>query len=394
MNKSAPIYILAAKRSPIGRLYGALRDIRPDDLGLAVLQQMPDFSVMDLEAIYVGAANQAGEDNRNLGRQLVFLSQWPPHIWGITVNSLCNSGLDACVQAFRALALGEQELVLAGGVESMSRSPFVRLREEDNEVDSTIGWRLTNPHLPATYAPLSMPETAELLAQKRGISRAEQDAYSHASRARFLKAQTGGAFTQELVPITDRAGQLVLAQDEQARPLPLSLLEKLPPLVKNGQFISLGNAARLGDGAAFLLLAHKQYLDREGGTALAEVIAWKSIAVPPEDMGEAQIIAVQRLLQQEGLSSSEIDFFEFAESFALQGILAQKALALRPDQLNPYGGSLSMGNPLGMGGARILVSLAHALARHSKAKYAIGASSAGLGLGTAILLKKHVTKVI
>lgn len=390
MNKSAPIYILAAKRSPIGRLYGALASIRPDDLGLAVLQELPNFSPTDLSAIYVGAANQAGEDNRNLARQLVFLAQWPAHIWGITVNSLCNSGLDACVQAFRALALGEQELVLAGGVENMSRSPFVRLRNQEQEIDSSIGWRMVNPHLPPVYAPLSMPETAERLAQKRGVSRAEQDAYSQASRARFLAAKAAGAFDRELVSVYNRSGELLLDRDEQPRALTASLLAKLPPLVKNGQFISLGNSARLGDGAAFLLLAQGSYLEREGGQPLAQVVGWTSMALPPEDMGEAQIMAVQQLLRQQGLSANEIDFFEFAESFALQGVLAQKALNLRPDQLNPYGGSLSMGNPLGMGGARILVSLAHALASRPKAKYAIGASSAGLGLGTAVLLKKYI----
>lgn len=390
MNKIRPIYIIAANRTPIGRLYGALSTVRPDDLlaGLikAMLEKHSAIVPDELDGLLVGCANQAGEDNRNVARMAVLLSGLPVQVYASTINSLCASGMDAVLQAARALALGEGELYLAGGVDSMSRSPWVESRIDGEKVDSTVGWRFINPRLSAAYQALSMPETAELLAMRWQISRQQQDEYAFLSRNRYEEARLANAFSEELIGVDWPDGKLLLTIDEQHRLLSLEALSRLPSVVSGGNSVTLGNSARIGDGAALLALASESYIKKHKIQPLARIHSFAVTAEHPDFMGLSPIAALQKALQVGGLQSEEIGLWEIAESFAVQLLACARALGLSLDILNPYGSAISMGNPLGMGGARVLVSLVHALQRNEKINYAAGAVGAGLGVGSALLL--------
>jgi acetyl-CoA acetyltransferase family protein len=390
MNKSQNVYIVAAARTAVGRLQGSLSGIRPDDLLadliLKMLDRYPFLDVERLEGLLLGNANQAGEDNRNLARMGVLLSGLPVHVYASTINCLCASGMDAVIQAARALCLGEGELYLAGGLEVMSRSPFVRHRLTGEEVDSTLGWRFRNPRMEGLYVPHSMSKTAELLAERWQISRERQDAYAMASRKRFMEARAAGAFAKEILPVELPDGRL-FEEDEQARVLSERAMGKLPAVVAEGRNVTLGNSARAGDGGALLALASEAYVERHGLVPLARVHAWATAAEHPDFMGLSPVAALRKALRYGGLSSDEIGLWELQEAFAVQLLACQQALRLPEGLLNPYGGAISIGNPLGMGAARLLVSLVHALVR-GRSRFAAGATCAGLGIGAAVILER------
>ncbi len=390
MNKSSSVYIIAAHRSAVGRLQGGLSSLRVDDLLsqliLGILAEGTTIEAEAIEGLLIGNANQAGEDNRNLARMGVLLSGLPVHVYASTINCLCASGMDAVIQAARALSLGEGDLYLAGGVEVMSRSPFVRHRETGEEVDSTLGWRFTNPRIYEHYIPHSMPKTAELLAERWQVSRKRQDAYALLTRERYLAAQRSGAFDAEILPVTLPDGNL-FSMDEQPRTLSEATLAKLPGVLKAGQHVTLGNSARAGDGGALLALASEAYVKRHGLRPLARVQAWATAAEHPDFMGLSPVAALRKALRYGGLSVEEIGLWEIQEAFAVQLLACQQLLRIPQERLNPYGGAISIGNPLGMGAARLLVSLVHALARGGS-RFAAGATCAGLGLGAAVILER------
>lgn len=376
------VYIVDALRTPIGKLQGKLASYRPEDLVRPLINafsQRHDVMWEDLEEVILGCANQAGEDNRNLARRVALLADFPPHVAGVTVNRLCASGTDAIIQAARMIALQEADFCLAGGVESMSRSPWVTHRYTEERVDSTIGWRFVHPDLSPRYAPLEMSETAEKLAQKLGISRTAQDAYAWQSRARYAEAAAAGLWAPEIVPLPP------LSSDEQVRQLAPHVLAKMKGLVSGGQHVSIGNTARVGDGAALLLLASEAYVARHNLKPLARIEAWATAAVHPDDMGLAPIAATQKLLKRSALSLQNCTHIELSESFAVQTLACIEALQLPTARVNPQGGAIAMGNPTAMGSARLVVSLAHRLARTGGT--GLASTCAGLGLGQSLFLR-------
>lgn len=380
-----PIYIIDALRTPVGRLYGSLTKMRPDDLGafcIKALMQRQKPELMELlGAIVLGCANQAGEDNRNLARMSGLLAELPPHIPAITLNSLCASGIDAVIDAARRIALGEEDLVLAGGVEVMSRSPFVEHRLTKEREDSTIGWRFVNPRFSTLYTPHQMSETAELLAHKYGIPRYQQDQYAYQSRQNYQLALDKKHYEKELLPVDG-----FLLHDEQHKLLSTEALENLPAIVTGGNNITLANAARIGDGAALLLLASEQVVRQYELKPLAMVKNWATSAVKPDDMGIAPVAACQKIMQQTGINSQQIDQLEISEAFAVQVLACAQLLGIPLEKVNPNGGELSIGKPLGSCGARLLVSLAWAMHQNRDIQHGLAANCAALGVGSAMLL--------
>ena len=391
MHNIQPVYIIAANRTPIGRLYGALSSVRPDDLLAGLIRAMqkehPSIISDELDGVIIGCANQAGEDNRNVARMALLLSGLPVQTYASTVNSLCASGMDAVLQAARAIALGEGELYLAGGVDSMSRSPFIESRVDGERVDSTVGWRFTNPRLSPSYEAFSMTKTAELLSNDWKISRRVQDEYAFHSRSRYEEAMLKGDFESELIGVNWPEGKLLLDFDEQHRLFSMEALSKLPAVVSEGNHITLGNSARIGDGAALLALASGAYLKKHKIEPLAQIYSYATAAEHPNLMALSPVVALKKALLFANLEVDDVGLWEIGESFAVQVLACIRSLGISPKLVNPYGSAISMGNPLGMGGARVLVSLVHALLR-SKINYAAGAVGAGLGVGTALILKK------
>ena len=389
-NKNETIYIIDALRTPIGKLYGALSHIRPDDLAALVVKKMiqrKQLDVNNIDGIILGCANQAGEDNRNIARMASFLAQLPYSTTAITINSLCSSGMEAIFAGLRQIALGEGHLYIAGGVESMSRSPMVTSRVDETTVDSTIGWRFVNPEMAPTCPPLSMPETAELLAQAHQINREQQDSYAFHSRQKYQKALEKEVWKDEITPITDSKNQ-VWKSDEQHRLLSLELLSKLPKLVASGQYISSGNAARIGDGAALVALASEQYVREHNIKPLAKVHAWSSASCHPNEMSLAAVAATKKLLNKTELKPKDLDWIEMSEAFAVQALACIEALELDPALVNPNGGALTMGNPISVGAARLVVSLAHEINRNNAIQRGLATTSAGLGTGSALILEQ------
>jgi acetyl-CoA acetyltransferase family protein len=288
MYKTADVYIIDARRTPVGKLYGSLASIRPDDLisGLisGFFKSNEQLVNTELDALILGCGNQAGEDNRNIARMAVLLCGLPHTVYAATVNSLCSSGLDSVLQAARMIACGEADFCLAGGVESMSRSPFIESRVDGTREDSTLGWRFTNDRITDFIPTHSMPETAELLSKKYSISRAEQDNYAFLSRNRYESALKTGFYNTEILPVFEKDKNLLLDRDEQHRILSISLLEQLPTLVKSGTHITLGNSARIGDGAAIVALASENYIKRHNIQPLARIAAMANAAEHPDLM--------------------------------------------------------------------------------------------------------------
>lgn len=396
-----PVYIVDACRTPIGRYGGGLATVRPDDLLAhvirAIVQRNPNLDVNRIEEVISGAANQAGEDNRDVARMAALLAELPLTVAGVTVNRLCASGLQALGDAYRALSIGEGEVVLAGGVESMSRAPFVMGKSESafgrapELYDTTLGWRFVNPRLAKLHHPYTMGETAENVAERWNVSREDQDAFAFASQQKYAAAEAAGRFAAErvAVPIPQKKGEAVMFNsDEQARPTTtLADLAKLKPAFREGGTVTAGNAAGLNDGAAMLLVVTEQAVKDMNLKPLARIAGFAVAGIDPAIMGVGPIPAVQKLLKRAGLSVADVGLVELNEAFAAQGIPCIRDLGLDPAIVNVNGGSIAMGHPLGCSGARITTTLVHELQRHPGVKYGVATMCIGVGQGAALLVE-------
>jgi 3-oxoadipyl-CoA thiolase len=398
----AEAYICDFTRTPIGRYAGALRDVRTDDLAaMPIKALMARNGSVDWDALddcILGCANQAGEDNRNVARMAVLLAGLPTTVPGGTVNRLCGSGLDAVGTAARAIKTGEAELMLAGGVESMTRAPFVMGKATEafsrsNEIyDTTIGWRFVNAQMKKVYGTESMPETGENVAEEFQISRADQDKFAWRSQMRAAAAQKSGFFAEEITPVTikGRKGDTIVDADEHPRgDTTLEGLAKLRTPFRDPGTVTAGNASGVNDGAAALILASEEAARRHGLTPRARVVAMVTAGVAPRIMGVGPAPAVQKLLAKTGMSLDEIDVIELNEAFASQGIAVLRQLGLADDaeHVNPHGGAIALGHPLGMSGARLALTAAHALEKFGK-KRAIATMCIGVGQGIAALIER------
>ncbi len=395
-------YICDFARTPIGRYAGALKDVRTDDLAAHPIKAlMARHQNLDWEAVddcIMGCANQAGEDNRNVARMAVLLSGLPATISGSTINRLCASGLDAVGTAARAIKTGEADLMLAGGVESMTRAPFVMGKATEafsraSEVyDTTIGWRFVNAQMKKIYGTNSMPETGENVAEAYQISRADQDAFAYRSQMRTKAAQDAGFFAREIAPVTikGRKGDTVVEHDEHPRgDTTLEMLAKLRTPFREPGTVTAGNASGVNDGAAMLILASEEAARRHGLTPRARVVAMASAGVEPRVMGIGPDPAVRKLLARTGLSLDEIDIIELNEAFAAQGLAVLRQLGLADDsaKVNPHGGAIALGHPLGMSGARLALTAVNAMETLG-GKRAIATMCVGVGQGVAALIER------
>ena len=395
------VFICDYIRTPIGRYGGSLSGVRTDDLAAiplrALLARNPGLDPATIDEVMLGCANQAGEDNRNVARMAVLLAGLPETVPGVTLNRLCGSGMDAVIMAARAIRTGEADLIVAGGVESMSRAPFVMPKASQafartTEVyDSTIGWRFVNRLIEAQYGIDSMPETAENVADDYGISRADQDAFSLASQRKAGAAMAAGCFADEIapVPIPQRKGDaLLVAVDEHPRPeTELAALQKLAPIVRAGGSVTAGNASGVNDGAAALILASAAGVRQHGLTPMARVLGGATAGVAPRIMGIGPVPACQKLMARLGLTQDQFDVIELNEAFASQGLATLRALGIADDdpRVNPNGGAIALGHPLGMTGARITGTAAVEMQRKG-GKLALATMCIGVGQGIAIAL--------
>ncbi|MEM9395969.1 MAG: 3-oxoadipyl-CoA thiolase [Pseudomonadota bacterium] len=396
-------YICDAVRTPIGKYGGALSSVRADDLAaipiasLRERQSQLDWAALD--DVWMGCANQAGEDNRNVARMAVLLAGLPETIPGTTINRLCGSGLDAVGTAARAIRSGEIELALAGGVESMSRAPFVTAKATspfDRSVstfDTTIGWRFINPRLETQWGADTMPETAENVAEQFAVSREDQDSFALRSQQRAVAAQDAGVLREEIIDVSvpQRRGEPVLVStDEQPRrQTSLEALAKLPTPFRAGGTVTAGNASSVNDGACAVLLASEQAAQTNGLTPLARVCGMASSALEPRIMGYGPFAATRKLLDKMSLKIDDIDVIELNEAFAAQALAVTRALGLADDaeQVNPNGGAIALGHPLGMSGARLVTTACYELRRRG-GRYALCTMCIGVGQGLALLLER------
>ena len=395
-------YICDAVRTPIGRYGGALSAVRPDDLlavPLAALKaRNPGIDWAHIDDIIIGCANQAGEDNRNIARMAALLAGLGDSAPGTTINRLCGSGLDAVAMAARAIKAGEAELIVAGGVESMTRAPFVMPKADTafaraNAVyDTTLGWRFVNRRLKAEFGIDSMPETAENVAQEFHVSRADQDRFAAESQRRAAAAQANGRLAAEIVPVTipQRKGDpAVVDRDEHPRETSVEQLAALKPIVRDGGSVTAGNASGINDGAAALIIASQAAVDRYGLTPRARVLGGAVAGVPPRIMGIGPAPASAKLLDRLGLHITDIDVVELNEAFAAQGLAVMRQLGLADDaaHVNPNGGAIALGHPLGMSGARLALTATEEL-RRSGGRYALATMCIGVGQGIALALER------
>lgn len=396
------VYICHPKRSAVGRYGGALADIRPDDLLAqvikAVLVEAPDFDHSAIDDVFMGCANQSGEDNRNVARMSSLLSGLTEQVPATTINRLCGSGLDAVGTAFRAIASGEIELALAGGVESMTRAPFVMGKPEkaydrsQKLQDTTMGWRFINKKLDDLYGTEAMPRTAENLADKYNISRKDQDAFAVWSQQKAVQAQNDGRLAAEITPITiERRKQPSLTVDTDEHPranTDMAALSKLRPIYESGT-ITAGNASGINDGAAAMLVASEAAVKKYGLTPVAKIEGMATAGVLPTIMGIGPVPATQKLLKRLNLSLDDIDVIELNEAFAAQALACSRELGLddRDERINPRGGAIALGHPLGASGARILISAIHEL-QHTKKGKALCTMCIGVGQGIALVISR------
>jgi 3-oxoadipyl-CoA thiolase len=393
--------LCAAVRTPFGRHGGALASVRTDDLAAlpiqALVERLPHLDWAAVDEVIVGCANQAGEDNRNVARMAALLAGLPETVPGVTVNRLCASGLEAVGQAARAIGAGEAELVLAGGVESMSRSPYVlakaggALARDQKLEDTTLGWRLVNPAMESVYGIDSMTQTAENLAREDGVAREDQDAYALRSQERAERARAEARLAEEIVSVTPpgRDAKRVEA-DEQPRPATTPEdLARLKPLLGPGGTITAGNASGLNDGAACVLLASEQAAARYGLEPIARVTGMASAAVAPRVMGRGPVPAIRKLLARQGRSLGDYDVVELNEAFAAQVLACTRALGLADDaaHVNPNGGAIALGHPLGASGVRLVIAAAFELRRRG-ARSALVSLCVGVGQGVALSLER------
>ena len=384
----AEAVILSAVRTPIGRYGGALSDVRPDDLAALVIKeavQRAGVSPAEIEDVYFGAANQAGEDNRNVARMGALLAGLPQSVAGVTVNRLCASGLSAVVGAAHAIRAGDGELFVAGGVESMSRAPLVTAKPEYGDGttwDTTLGWRFPNPRMEEMFPLESMGETGENVAERYGITREDQDAFALQSHRRWAAAQEAGRFADELVPVGE------VDRDEHPRPdTSLEKLATLKPAFREGGTITAGNASGINDGAAALVIASEEKARELGAEPLGRFVASAVAGVDPRFMGVGPVPAVQKLLARAGIEAADLDLVELNEAFASQSLQVIRELGLDPERVNVNGGAIALGHPLGMSGARLVVSLLHEL-RRREGRYGLATLCVGVGQGQAAIFER------
>ena len=380
--------ILSAVRTPIGRFGGSLSDVRPDDLAALVIREAVERAGVDpaeVEDVYFGAANQAGEDNRNVARMGALLAGLPQEVAGVTVNRLCASGLSAVVGAAHAIRAGDGELFVAGGAESMSRAPLVTAKPEYGDGttwDTTLGWRFPNPRMEEMFALESMGETGENVAERFGITREDQDAFALLSHRRWAAAQEAGRFADELVPVGE------IDRDEHPRPdTSLEKLATLKPAFREGGTITAGNASGINDGAAALVLASEEKGRELGVEPLGRFVASAVAGVDPRVMGIGPIPAVRKVLGRAGIEASDLDLVELNEAFASQSLQVIRELDLDPERVNVNGGAIALGHPLGMSGARLVVSLLHELRRRG-GRYGLATLCVGVGQGQAAIFER------
>jgi 3-oxoadipyl-CoA thiolase len=396
------VFICGGIRTPIGRYGGALSSVRTDDLAAAPIRHLKNsLAKLDwdrVDDVVFGCVNQAGEDNRNIARMATLLSGLPTHIPGSTINRLCGSGLDAISIAARAIKSGEQQLVMAGGVESMSRAPFVmpksdRAFSRANEVfDTTIGWRFVNPKMEKLYGVDSMPETAENVANEFNISREDQDRFALLSQEKALKAQSDGRFDREISPISiplRKGDPIVVSKDEHPRQTTLDKLAQLSPIVSLSGTVTAGNASGVNDGACALMLANEDAMRENDLTPLARVVGFATAGVEPRVMGIGPVPATQKLLARENVPIGDIGVIELNEAFAAQALAVTRALGIEDgdSRVNPNGGAIALGHPLGMSGARLAFTAATELTL-TQEKYALVTMCIGVGQGIAMLLQR------
>ncbi|MFC0219353.1 3-oxoadipyl-CoA thiolase [Pseudochelatococcus lubricantis] len=396
-------FICDAVRTPVGRYGGALASVRADDLAAvplkALVERNPDVDWSAVDDLIYGCANQAGEDNRNVGRMAALLAGLPVGVPGTTVNRLCGSGMDAVGMAARAIRAGDCDFVLAGGVESMTRAPFVIPKAETafsraNAIyDTTIGWRFTNPALKKEFGTHSMPETADNVAADFGISRADQDAFAVRSQQRWAAAQERGVFRDEIVPVTipQRKGDpVVVDTDEHPRPgVTLEALAKLKGVNGPDLTVTAGNASGVNDGAAALLILSGAAAEKQGLTPKARIVAMAAAGVEPRIMGVGPVPAVRKVLARTGLGLDRMDVIELNEAFAAQSLAVLRALGLPDDaaHVNPNGGAIALGHPLGMSGARLVTTATYQLHR-TGGRYALCTMCIGVGQGIAVIIER------
>ncbi|GGF14505.1 3-oxoadipyl-CoA thiolase (plasmid) [Alteromonas macleodii] len=395
-------YICDAIRTPFGRYGGALSSIRADDLGAIPLRELmkrnPQVAWGDVDDVYYGCANQAGEDNRNVARMSALLAGLPDTVPGTTINRLCGSGMDAIGTAARAIISGQNELAIAGGVESMSRAPFVMGKADSafsrkaEIFDTTIGWRFVNKQMKAEYGVDSMPETAENVAEHFNISREDQDAFALRSQQKAAHAQASGRFDREIVPVIikrRKKDDVIFDRDEHLRETTIEALAKLGTPFRKGGSVTAGNASGVNDGAVGLLLASESAAAKYGLTPMAKVVGMACAGLAPNIMGFGPAPATKKVLQQTGLTLEQMDVIELNEAFASQGLAVLRDLGLDDDaaQVNPNGGAIALGHPLGASGARLVMSAVHEL-QIKKGRYALCTMCIGVGQGIAMIIER------
>ena len=396
------VFICGGFRTPIGRYGGSLSSVRPDDLASIPIRSLQeahqDIDWECVDDVVFGCANQAGEDNRNVARMAALLSGLPVSVPGNTINRLCGSGLDAVSIAARAIKCGEQNLVIAGGVESMSRAPFVMPKAESayartNQIyDTTIGWRFPNRRMHSQYGTDSMPETAENVAEKFKISREDQDVFALWSQEKTQRAILSGRFEKEVVAVEvpQRKGDSVVVNlDEHPRATTFEKLSKLKPIVKNDGSITAGNASGVNDGACAMILANEQMMTRYNLNPLARIVGFATSGVEPRIMGMGPVSSTEKLLSREGIAMDKVDIIELNEAFAAQAVavLREMGVADNDSRVNPNGGAIALGHPLGMSGARLALTASIELSM-KKANYAIITMCIGVGQGISMLIGK------
>ena len=394
-------YVVDAARSAVGKFGGTLAPIRPDDLAAdvikALVQRNASIDLNEIEDVILGAANQAGEDNRNVARMSLLLAGLPVAVPGLTINRLCASSLQAIADVSKSIAVGHGDMFIAGGVESMSRAPFVMPKAESaysrsNRVyDTSIGWRFVNPKLSDMYFPYPMGETAENVVEKYKITRQEQDAFAHRTQEKYQNALNANRFAEEIVPITipqRNKEDIIFAQDEHPRLSSIEKLSSLRPAFREGGTVTAGNSSGVNDGAAALLIVSAEALKRYNLEPVAEVVSSAAAGVHPDLMGLGPVPATEKALKRAGITANDLDLIELNEAFAAQAIACIRDLDLNPDIVNVNGGSIAIGHPLGASGARITGTLLHEFKKRESAKYALVTMCVGVGQGVAVVFKK------
>ena len=399
MTKAA--YIVDIIRTPIGRYGGMLASIRPDDLAALVIKSLvernPNVDPNEIEDVIFGAANQAGEDNRNVARMALLIAGLPIETGGVTVNRLCASGLQAIMDASRATKLGEADYYIAGGVESMSRAPLVMGKPEtafarnQRIYDSTIGWRFINPELKRMYYPFAMGETAENVAEKWGISREQQDEFAYDSQLKYKKAHESHKFNDELIPVSipvRKSEPVLFDKDEHPRFSPIEKLAALKPAFRDGGTVTAGNSSGINDGAAASLVVSEDAIKKDSLQPLVRIVSVAIAGVDPDCMGIGPVPATKKALKRAGLTINDIDLAELNEAFASQSIACTRDLDLNKEIVNVNGGAIALGHPLGCSGTRISATLIHEMHKRENVKYGLATMCIGVGQGAAVIYEK------